>query len=413
MSNRNFSAGNGGSKYAKGFTNNDIAVTAANNPFLQQQSFVFQQKRSKKRHCEELQDVDSIVDASLDRDALQKRKVDEIKDNLEKNRLANASEKVDQYLSLKRSRHHLEEEEFELHQPKSLRQKVKDKKDKFVDLLKPSRKKRKLKNEESESSESEEDEVRVHKPKDTFDSLLSNIKNNPFTKSLLEEFKEVTKPIEHVCSGYAVHFSSLFDKLEQQCARLYDQHAKSSTLPKIYKQYTDKKFWLRNVNGETILKKLNKTLDELGLVRTDQQKVFHKHMVNATIPKIFGGDLTTHKERILKENNWDDIKQEVLVVTPRRFGKTWGVAMFSAACLIEIPCFEIVIFSMALRASRKMLALIDKFISRHPEGSKMVCHPHTQESLTLKGTEPGDERLCKSFPGRSEVRKSFLPSYFG
>lgn len=244
-------------------------------------------------------------------------------------------------------------------------------------------------------------------------NTTNNNDSNKSTSSLpKKKYPKNLTPTEPVCKGYAVNYSSIYAKFQVHHQRVYESQVELSMPTDIYEQYLDKKHWRQTVSAETILKNLNVTLDSLGLIRTDQQKVFHRHMVNAVLPKIYGDTLMTHKERILKENNWDDIKQEVLVVTPRRFGKTWGVAMFSAACLICIPNFEIVIFSMALRASRKMLALIDKFLTRHPEGSKMICRPHTQESLSLEGPESGDERTCKSFPGRSEVSSESIPPQF-
>ncbi len=127
-------------------------------------------------------------------------------------------------------------------------------------------------------------------------------------------------------------------------------------------------------------------------------------MINSVIPKIFGDELQCHLSDLLKENGWDQIMQELLCVTPRRFGKTWAVAMFVAAVLICVPGIEVAIFSMAMRASRKMLGLVDKFVSAHAEGKIMIIKPHNQEFLTLKGSAyVGDERKCYSYPGKSEV----------
>jgi hypothetical protein len=36
-------------------------------------------------------------------------------------------------------------------------------------------------------------------------------------------------------------------------------------------------------------------------------------------------------QKLLQMNNWDHIQSEVLVSTPRRFGKTISVSMFAAA----------------------------------------------------------------------------------
>jgi len=161
---------------------------------------------------------------------------------------------------------------------------------------------------------------------------------------------------------------------------------------------------MKNVSGDEKLRSMRETLNEFGYVRTPQQMMFHENMINACLPIIYGKDLNANLSRIMEENGWDDIMQELLCVTPRRFGKTWAVAMFVAASLINIPNVEIVIFSMALRASRKMLGLVDKFTAKHELGVRMLCRPHNQEQLTLRGLDNADdERKCHSFPGKSDV----------
>ena len=202
----------------------------------------------------------------------------------------------------------------------------------------------------------------------------------------------------------AVNSGRFFDILDKHTNDLCKERSKDLYVPKISEAGSNPKYWHKKTSGDEIVKNIRRTLDEFGYTRTDQQKIFHEQMINACIPKIYGDELDFHADRILRENEWSAIMQELLCVTPRRFGKTWAVAMFVAAILINVPYVEVVIFSMALRASRKMLALVDKFISRHAQGNKMLCRPHNQERLTLRGESgPDDERFCLSFPGRSDV----------
>ena len=196
----------------------------------------------------------------------------------------------------------------------------------------------------------------------------------------------------------------MFDSFASYAKDLYEEKASLSYIPERHEAASNRTYWHKHTSGESILKHIRQVLDEFGYTRTDQQKVFHEHMINACLPIIFGDELQFHMDRILKENSWEEIMQELLCVTPRRFGKTWAVAMFCAAILVCVPYVEVVVFAMAMRAARKMLALIDKFLSRHEEGNKMLCRPHNQERLTLRGdTGADDERFCLSLPGRSDV----------
>ena len=89
--------------------------------------------------------------------------------------------------------------------------------------------------------------------------------------------------------------------------------------------------------------------------------------------------------QLLQKNNWDCIAQEILISTPRRFGKTisecpapaaphavpvldraltltTGVSMFCAALLLSCPSVEISIYSTCKRISQKILRNVMKFV---------------------------------------------------
>jgi hypothetical protein len=232
----------------------------------------------------------------------------------------------------------------------------------------------------------------------------NNIKIRKKRKVLNKKGIKIKKNINKLVKNIPINAKKLFKQLNDHANEEYKKVEDSIYVPELHESASNRKYWTRKTSGEEKLRLIRETLDEFGYKRTDQQKVFHEHMINACLPIIFGDELDYHTEKILKENDWEAILQELLCVTPRRFGKTWAVAMFVATILINVPNIEIVIFSMAMRASRKMLALVDKFISRHERGNQMICRPHNQECLTLRGNfGVDDKRVCQSFPGRSDV----------
>ena len=136
-----------------------------------------------------------------------------------------------------------------------------------------------------------------------------------------------------------------------------------------------------------LVDELAKTLDEFGYNRYVLQKRFHNAMITSMLPNIYGTDFHANKERIKKKFNiTGDIKQEVMILSARKIGKTWTVAMFVAALLITIPKISIVVFSMASRTSKQMVRIVDDFLTRHQKGTDMIIHPHSQEQITLRGT---------------------------
>lgn len=74
------------------------------------------------------------------------------------------------------------------------------------------------------------------------------------------------------------------------------------------------------------------------------------------------GSFARDHQRILELNGWDHLDQEVLISTPRRFGKTISVSMFAAAMIFAVPNLECSIYSTCKRISHKLLRNIDKFL---------------------------------------------------
>lgn len=105
-------------------------------------------------------------------------------------------------------------------------------------------------------------------------------------------------------------------------------------------------------NGFTRMKNCRRALEALdrqGWLRSFHQRMFHDNFIRACArifwkrekPGVFAKD----HQKILETNGWDHLSQEVLVSTPRRFGKTISVSMFAAAMLYSCPNLEMSIYS--------------------------------------------------------------------
>jgi hypothetical protein len=106
-------------------------------------------------------------------------------------------------------------------------------------------------------------------------------------------------------------------------------------------------------------------LDENGWRRSYHQRLFHDDFIRACT-RIFWkreapGKFAREQCEILRRNNWSHIQQEVLISTPRRFGKTISVSMFAAAMLFSAPNVEISIYSTCKRISQKLLNKVQQF----------------------------------------------------
>jgi hypothetical protein len=164
---------------------------------------------------------------------------------------------------------------------------------------------------------------------------------------------------------------------------------------------------------------IRRTLDEFRdpasgrlLERSDTQRTFHTHMLNASAKSIYGRDFAVSASRILERNQWTEFRQEVCIITARGEGKTWSVAMYAAALLINQPMVSIVIFSVAKRQTIQMITLIKQMLATHPIGREMLKGRQAAEHLDLQGTGgPTDRRTVVGLPGRSDTTRGIHAQY--
>ena len=156
-------------------------------------------------------------------------------------------------------------------------------------------------------------------------------------------------------------------------------------------------------NGEKLLMKLKCTLDSFGLSRSKTQKQFHKAFMQATSQHIFKNDHKADMYKIMKREGWKNLKQQILCLSPRRFGKTYAVGMFITAYMISVPYSEQAIFSTGRRASQKLLELIHKFVVKI--GAQDMVVKYNAEVLWIRGDplNPLDIRKVSSYPSCSKT----------
>ena len=154
-----------------------------------------------------------------------------------------------------------------------------------------------------------------------------------------------------------------------------------------------------DVNYRTLQKLLTR-VDQRGFERSAQQLEFHVAFMKAAARVIYRGSWETERPAIMKKHGWEKSNSEVLISTPRRFGKTFSIAIF-CACLSLAFGLEVVVFSPARRASRKLLERIVEFV-RLAGGEKRICE-YNQEACRLNAFD-GRKSLIRSFPSKVGVR---------
>ena len=161
-------------------------------------------------------------------------------------------------------------------------------------------------------------------------------------------------------------------------------------------------------DGFTRLEKLRQALvalDRGGWERSYHQRLFHESFINAIVRILFKTDppgfFSQSYPRLLELNGWTSINQEILVSTPRRFGKTISVCLFVAALMYACPNIEISIYSTCKRISQKLLRNCMRFLD--------IVHTVLGEEMPSFLKQTSDEVEIQGGEGKSDYRR--LNSY--
>ena len=96
----------------------------------------------------------------------------------------------------------------------------------------------------------------------------------------------------------------------------------------------------QSAQGDKLMLKLKQLLDYVprsykNWERSKMQKIFHRNFMQATCMHLYRNDPDIDMDKIMKMNGFDNLKQQVLCLTPRRFGKSTSVAMANFSSLIR------------------------------------------------------------------------------
>jgi len=165
--------------------------------------------------------------------------------------------------------------------------------------------------------------------------------------------------------------------------------------------------------GDENFKRLKDGLDQTGLKRSRNQMQFHDAMLKATVAKCYGNEYSLHEERIKTEMNWDDTKEritnQVMISTPRRWGKTFSVAMFIAAFANGVRGSEQAVFSTGRRASTRLRDHVQDLLIRMRDlgHTDFKIAKSNVETLWLQFPDGSISKIF-SYPSKAKISTFYL-----
>ena len=199
------------------------------------------------------------------------------------------------------------------------------------------------------------------------------------------------------------------DRVEkrEEVSRQFKKQGVSSAISRYMRCYADTQ-GMNGIKRIQLCRQALEALDRRGWDRSFHQRLFHEEYLKSCARIFFKRDgpgaFACAHNRVLEVNSWDSTPQEILVSTPRRFGKTISVSMFAAAMMFSCPNLELSIYSTCKRISQKLLRNIVKFLEIIY--LELGVPPHkvlrlNSEEVHVAGNEGhGDIRVINSYPSK-------------
>lgn len=166
-----------------------------------------------------------------------------------------------------------------------------------------------------------------------------------------------------------------------------------------------------SLTGDDVMRRINFVLNEFpkyipDIHRAEHQIQFHNEVLHALIPRIYRSEWASQSTSILKRYSITKCYPEILLCTPRRFGKTTAVVLLIVALIYSIPKVTIAIFSTAKRTSGKLKTAVNALLDRLPHIDKLR-DVNNAEQTSLKFNAM-DTREISCYPVSSSVCKSII-----
>lgn len=127
-------------------------------------------------------------------------------------------------------------------------------------------------------------------------------------------------------------------------------------------------------------------LNSMGYERSVDQMMFHEHFLQAVLPLLYGDEWDRNSARVMADHDIKTLMTEVLCMTPRRFGKSFAVAMFVLALMLARPGIKLAVFSPGKRASNSLMKLVLKFAKNIPGAERRIAG-ESEERLYISARE--------------------------
>jgi hypothetical protein len=154
-------------------------------------------------------------------------------------------------------------------------------------------------------------------------------------------------------------------------------------------------------------------LDDHGHERSPQQVELQEAFLKASLRFIYKGEFDSSIERVMRENDWSVIYQEVLIGTPRRFGKTYSTSEYACVFILAVRGARVCIYSTGKDTAIAVLDHIRMFFRVLPCYTDFDILIDNEKTLKIAPkNNPTDVRVVKSYTSNAKIRRLFHTNLF-
>lgn len=264
--------------------------------------------------------------------------------------------------------------------------------------------KRRLLNSPTKQKNSYIESMKLLMEKENIDSNKENIEEIGFVLENLDLIREIPFPpppspllqksIENEKQAHHLNvWCNIMQDLSKRIEIKLNEHLTLIRVPSRYNQAVNTYSNISKIGsaGDRRLASIRDCLNLLVDERSGDQTIMHDAFIIACLPLIYGKEWESNCIRVMKEHKITRIRSEVLCLTPRRFGKTYAVAMFVTALLLNCPGIILCVFSTGSRASTFMREIIVKMMMRIPGALNRIIKK-TAEKLYIAPMDVHQQR---------------------
>jgi hypothetical protein len=204
----------------------------------------------------------------------------------------------------------------------------------------------------------------------------------------------LTRSVHDAKIYYEARVRDMYSKFE--CERAYDVNA------------GNRQSKLEN-EGDRVVAGYFKRLDNLpyDIKRTVTQIEFHQHIAQTMMPIFYRDEFDKNSQRILQKYAIDDFNSDLILVTPRRFGKSTGTCQHFYAALCEVPYISINIYAHRLHVSEMIVATVCAMFLAANISGYIVKHNH-QRAFVVQFTGEPSPRKITAMANTPDVRLAVI-----